>query len=271
MFLLIIYVIVVFLIDGVNSIALSRQIRRFSFRIANNYENGNPIPFHHGKSNNPLLRAFSLTSILLLASSVKRIKDENLIYNSEHTYLFSKYIMQENNVLEIGFGSGANFDYYPPKISITGLDPVKSYTSKKSLRDCERKGIQFNGVIEGVGEDLPFPSESFDSVVATLVFCSVQNPSLVLSEVSRVLKKGGYFICVEHILADESDKLLRFEQEKLDGLQQVLAGGCHLIRKTDELFLTSVPSLFSSVEESRYVNLPTQWPISRQFFAVFRK
>ena len=45
----------------------------------------------------------------------------------------------------------------------------------------------------------------------------------------------GVFISVEHILADESDKLLRFQHENLDGLQQLLADGCHLTRKTDEL------------------------------------
>ncbi len=46
---------------------------------------------------------------------------------------------------------------------------------------------------------------------------------------------AGVFISVEHILADESDKLLRFQHENLDGLQQLLADGCHLTRKTDEL------------------------------------
>eukprot|EP01036_Dinobryon_divergens_P024645 gene24645-33115_t len=112
-------------------------------------------------------------------------------------------------------------------------------------------------------------SESFDIVVATLVLCSVRDPPQVLQEISRVLKKGGVFISVEHILADESDKLLRFQHENLDGLQQLLADGCHLNRKTDELFVNS--RLFSRIEELDYANLPSQWPISRQIFSVMRK
>ncbi len=50
-------------------------------------------------------------------------------------------------------------------------------------------------------EALPFPDAQFDSVVATLVFCSVGEPMLGLREIWRVLKPGGMLLLVEHVRA----------------------------------------------------------------------
>lgn len=93
------------------------------------------------------------------------------------------------NVLEIGAGTGVNFDYYSSNklVKLTVLDlKFNSFIRSKPLN----KKIKIN-YIEGSAEELPFEDETFDCVVSTLIYCSVENPQRALSEVYRVLKPGG--------------------------------------------------------------------------------
>lgn len=224
--------------------------------------------------------AIKLAILSTISSSVvggyflRQIFVENDVYGAYHREIFQKYLKSGINVLEIGYGDGVNNDYYPKNVNLIGLDPrVKTLENAK----YNEKSISFAGVVEGIAESLPFPSSSFDAVVATLVFCSVQHPEKALMEVSRVLKPGGVFISFEHILANETQPSLRFQHNQLNGLQQLLADGCHLDRQTDELFLSNVASegqegaLFSSLQHFQYLDFSSQWPISHQFVAVLRK
>jgi ubiquinone/menaquinone biosynthesis C-methylase UbiE len=54
-------------------------------------------------------------------------------------------------------------------------------------------------VMRAEAEALPFPDESFDAVVSTLVFCTLRDPPAALKEVHRVLRPGGRWIFVEHV------------------------------------------------------------------------
>jgi SAM-dependent methyltransferase len=85
-------------------------------------------------------------------------------------------------------------------------------------------------VARGVAEALPLPTSSADAVVCTLTLCSVLDPEAAVAEIRRVLKPGGSFVFVEHVLSD--DAALRAQQLALDGLQAKLADGCHLNRRT---------------------------------------
>ena len=60
-----------------------------------------------------------------------------------------------------------------------------------------------------------FPDSSFAAVIITLVLCSVQDQSAVLREVQRVLKPGGKFYFMEHVIAPEGSTLRRVQQVKL--------------------------------------------------------
>ena len=83
----------------------------------------------------------------------------------------------------------------------------------------------------GVAEALPFASKSVDAVVCTLTLCSVPTPEVVLAEVQRVLKPGGQFLFLEHVLS-ETDKGLAEAQIKFTPFQVQAADGCHLDRRT---------------------------------------
>jgi ubiquinone/menaquinone biosynthesis C-methylase UbiE len=79
-------------------------------------------------------------------------------------------------------------------------------------------------------EALPFPDAHFDSVVATLVFCSVRGPMLGLCEIWRVLKPGGTLLLLEHVRAQ--GKLAAWVQDAMVPATTRLSGNCHWNRDT---------------------------------------
>ena len=195
---------------GFITITEEANVRTY-FRIMNSPSPHGPFTTKQKATKEVLFSGAILSSLLLSFTSIKRIFSDNEEYTGDHRNLFSKYIKGNDCVLEIGYGKGANAEYYPDNISLFGLDPIvfgvennndnknsiitngnKYYLENNGkLNDYSRRGVYFKGVVKGVGESLPFLSESFDVVVATLVLCSVQDPPKVLQEVSRVLKKGG--------------------------------------------------------------------------------
>eukprot|EP01102_Stenamoeba_stenopodia_P015371 TRINITY_DN5227_c0_g1_i2.p1 TRINITY_DN5227_c0_g1~~TRINITY_DN5227_c0_g1_i2.p1 ORF type:complete len:283 (+),score=68.95 TRINITY_DN5227_c0_g1_i2:62-910(+) len=78
---------------------------------------------------------------------------------------------------------------------------------------------------------------SVDAVLTTLVLCSVDEQSVVLSEIFRVLKPGGKFLFLEHVICphEESNSwLLRPLQDWLSPFWRLIGGGCELNRDTEK-------------------------------------
>ena len=102
-------------------------------------------------------------------------------------------------VLEVGAGEGENLDAFRSDVSWTGIEPDEG--SRRQLEIEARKYGFVDQVLDARCEELPFADESFDAVIATLVFCSVTDLDASLAEVMRVLKPGGTLACVEHVHA----------------------------------------------------------------------
>jgi len=134
------------------------------------------------------------------------------------------------NVLEIGAGTGVNFDYYIhenlSKLTVVELK-LNSLITNKPLNSH----INIDYVVGSV-EKLPFPDEIFDSVVSTLIYCSVDNPEKALSEVYRVLKPGGKMYFIEHVLPEV--KLSKNLVNSLNDTWKCI-GKCNLNRETYSL------------------------------------
>lgn len=133
--------------------------------------------------------------------------------------------LAEKNVLEIGIGTGVNLPYYDLSrvSSITGLD--QEYA--KELERCPTEDFSF---VVGDIERLPFAASSFESVVVTLVLCTVDLDKS-LQEIKRVLKPGGVFIFIEHIRPH--GKLAGGLSDGLNRVWPKLAHGCNVNRRTD--------------------------------------
>ena len=132
-------------------------------------------------------------------------------------------------VLEIGPGTGANLEYYPEELLLTGLEPnphMQQYLREKA----GRLGRQID-IITGAAEEIPLEDESMDGVVSTLVLCSVTDVQQALHEIKRVLKPGGTFLFIEHVAAPKHTFLRRI-QRWIKPLWRRMADGCKPERET---------------------------------------
>lgn len=96
-------------------------------------------------------------------------------------------------ILELGSGTGANFGYYP-----SSRLAVSSELSAGMLGVARRKA-RSNHLVQADAQSLPFAVNAFDAAFATLVFCSIPDPSAAFSETIRVVKPGGKVILLEHV------------------------------------------------------------------------
>lgn len=130
-------------------------------------------------------------------------------------------------VVEIGFGSGHNLPFLPPTVS--RLRVVEPSGVGVRLARERIAAAPFAVEVAGLdGQALPFEDGSADAVLCTWTLCTIPDPVAAVREVKRVLRPGGTFHFVEH--GSAPDEQVRRWQSRLDGLQQRLAGGCHLDR-----------------------------------------
>jgi ubiquinone/menaquinone biosynthesis C-methylase UbiE len=99
--------------------------------------------------------------------------------------------------LEVGVGTGKNMDFYPSGVNLTGID-LSPRMLDKARKRAATLGLEV-GLKEMDVEELGFPDQSFDTVFATFVFCSVPDPVLGLKELRRVCKSDGRLLLLEHM------------------------------------------------------------------------
>ena len=131
------------------------------------------------------------------------------------------------DVLEIGFGTGHNLPYLPPAVTrLLAVEP-----SGKGVDLARERIAAANVDVEVVGLDgqrLPVADGSVDAVLCTWSLCTIPDPVAAIREARRVLRPGGQFHFVEHGRAP--DARVRRWQDRLNGIEQRVAGGCNLNR-----------------------------------------
>jgi ubiquinone/menaquinone biosynthesis C-methylase UbiE len=134
--------------------------------------------------------------------------------------------------LEIGGGTGLNLRRYPQaveKLTVTEPDPYMASRLRAKVADGPPPfPVE---VVEAGAEALPFDDGSFDTVVSTLVFCTVQDPDAAAREVRRVLAPAGRLLFVEHVRDPAEGRLARW-QDRLERPWGWLGAGCHPNRDT---------------------------------------
>lgn len=99
-------------------------------------------------------------------------------------------------ILELGCGTGANFEFYPP--SRTAVSTEISFEMIKRAKAKRRENLLVNADAQA----LPFGESVFDAAFATLVFCSIPKPEMAFAELKRVIRPGGLVILLEHVRPD---------------------------------------------------------------------
>jgi SAM-dependent methyltransferase len=133
-------------------------------------------------------------------------------------------------VLEIGAGTGVNLPLYGP--AVTRLFLTEPDVHMRARLE-EKRGAHAVEIGAGTAGALAVPDGSFDTVVGTLVLCSVEDPAAALADIWRVLRPGGLYLFMEHVAAEEQSSRRRW-QGRIEPVWKRLAGNCHVTRDTEQ-------------------------------------
>ena len=140
------------------------------------------------------------------------------------------------HTVDIGSGTGLNLPHYPDDLDELVLaepDPAMRTRLEKRLRRSGRDAR----LIDAPAERLPFPDGSIDTVVSTLVLCTVDSPDLALQEIARVLRPDGQLLFLEHVRSHSPH--LAAWQDRLEKRWRRFARGCRCNRDTMQLIAES--------------------------------
>jgi SAM-dependent methyltransferase len=155
--------------------------------------------------------------------------------------------------VDIGSGTGLNLAHYPDDLDelvVAEPDPPMRARLEQRLRRRPRAAR----VIDASAEQLPFANGSVDTVVSTLVLCTVDVPQLALAEIVRVLRPGGQLLFIEHVLSD-APRLAAW-QHRLAEPWHRFARGCHCNRATTQLIAASDGLTLDHTKEASWRGMP---------------
>ena len=165
-------------------------------------------------------------------------------------------------VVELGPGSGANLRYLPIGTRLIAIEPNRRMHGVLR-RQAQQRGIDLD-LHCLVGEKLDLPSASVDFVFSSLVLCTVERPKQVLAEVRRVLRPGGRFVCIEHVVAPLGSGINRLQRMIKHPWKWVFEG-CDLCRDTSSTLMSAG---FTQVDVQPLVLNTIFVPIRYQIAAV---
>ena len=139
--------------------------------------------------------------------------------------------LAHGEVLEIGVGTGANIPFYHPSVRLTAVDESADMLGFAAQRaQALKRRVRFS---QSDVENLNFPAGCFDTIVASLVLCSVVSQQRALGELKRVLKAPtGQLLLLEHMRPHHAGLA------RLSDLANIpwyaFNGRCHLNRETEQ-------------------------------------
>lgn len=140
----------------------------------------------------------------------------------------------KGRTLEIGAGTGHNLPLYTSAVMelvLTEPDPHMAERLRAKLAEAPPASARVE-VSEARAEELPFDDGSFDTVVSTLVLCTVESPERALAEARRVLVEGGSLLFLEHVRSP--NPRTAWWQDRLERPWGFFIGGCHPNRTTGD-------------------------------------
>ena len=150
---------------------------------------------------------------------------DRLFYNRYRREAMSN---ARGRLLIVGLGPGADLLSLPPTVtSVAAVEPEAAFRRTASAL-AGRHGIAVD-IVDGLGESIPFPDNSFDSVHVALVLCSVDDVAATLGEIRRVLAPEGRLVVLEHVRGEGAMGRL---QDLIAKPWSWLASGCEPNRRT---------------------------------------
>lgn len=147
-------------------------------------------------------------------------------------------------VLELGSGTGINFPLYRDVQSVIAIEP-NPYMSDRATENKAHANVPVE-IVQAGAEKLPFEDHSFDTVVATLVFCTIPDPEMAMQEMKRVCKPNGTILMFEHVKM--RTPFLSKLQDWLTPAWKKVCDGCCLNRETEKLIKQNGLSIIDKKE-----------------------
>ena len=142
----------------------------------------------------------------------------------------------KGNILEIGAGTGVNFQFYTKEASVLAIEPSPYMLRQAKEKKKDRKNIRLvQATVEQCYQDKVVQKNSMDAIVCTLVLCTIPDPQKALNYFYQWLKPDGILIIIEHIKSPDPWK--GKVQDFLTPAWKVIGEGCHLNRKTDQMIM----------------------------------
>ena len=135
-------------------------------------------------------------------------------------------------VLELGAGNGLNFAHYPDTVTEVAAVEPEDYLRERAEHTAAGAPVPIR-VVDAVADDLPFPDDSFDAAVASLVLCSVPDQGTALAELRRVLRSAGELRFYEHVRPNNPRTAAIWQRADDWNIYPRIAGGCHAARDTE--------------------------------------
>ncbi len=166
----------------------------------------------------------------------------------------SQLLLQAQGVvLEVGAGTGVNFDLYPSKVQVYAIEPSLPMYKRASKKALNYPHIKvFNIGIEEVKNHPDLP-DRFDTVVSMLVLCTVADEKKAAQTYYQLLSDNGKLLVLEHIHA--GNRFYGKIQKWVNPIWRPLADGCNLTRRQD---LVLKNTGFKPVTET-FFKLGTDW------------
>lgn len=169
-------------------------------------------------------------------------------------------------VLEIGAGTGTNFEFYPGTVSeVVAVEP------ERRLAERARQAAATAPVPVTVHGDTAehFAGSSgaqpFDAVVCSLVLCSIERPEDLLRQLFSLVRPGGELRYLEHVAsAGWRARLQRFADATV---WPKVSGNCHTHRHTED---SIAGAGFDVRTARRQWTLPRWAPLPVSEFAIGR-
>lgn len=103
-----------------------------------------------------------------------------------------------DRVLEVGVGTGLSLPMYSPDVKVTGIDLSNEMLEKARKRVEEENLVQVERLVQMDAQEMTFPDNSFDKVIAMYVASVVPDIAKLAKEIRRVCKPGGTIIFLNH-------------------------------------------------------------------------
>lgn len=155
----------------------------------------------------------------------------------------------EGDVLDVGIGTGSMIPYYVASrqqgsaFDLRAIEPDPDMR-RQAMEAAHSAEIPVE-ITTGRAEQTPYPDDSFDVVICSLVLCSVEDLEDALSEIARVLRPEGEFRFFEHV---RSDGVRGTIESFVSPVWRPVAAGCRIDRRTGD----RIAERFEPIEIDRF-------------------